>query len=301
MPINADHRFLGAEKKYLQAITIDEKIIALKEMISYAPSHKGGENLRAELKTRLKKLLEKKEKSKSIGKTTQKSIRKEGFQFVILGLPNSGKSTLLASLTNASPKITSVPFSTQQAEVGTLDYKGIKAQIIDLPAIGSENLDLSLLHTADSILIVLESLKDLEKISKFLDKTKGKKLFIFSKTDLLSENEKRKLSATIKSKKIQGMLISSYDFQSILKLKDNLIEQMAVVRIFLKEPGKQFSQIPLVMPSNSCVKEALEKILKGLSSKVKEIRVTGPSSKFPNQKVGLAHILKDHDILEFHQ
>ena len=33
---------------------------------------------------------------------------------------------------------------------------------------------------------------------------------------------------------------------------------------------------------------------------VKEIRITGPSSKFPNQRVGLSHILKDKDIIEFH-
>jgi ribosome-interacting GTPase 1 len=34
--------------------------------------------------------------------------------------------------------------------------------------------------------------------------------------------------------------------------------------------------------------------------KIKETRVTGPSSKFPNQTVGLKHILKDKDIVEFH-
>ena len=33
--------------------------------------------------------------------------------------------------------------------------------------------------------------------------------------------------------------------------------------------------------------------------KIKEVRVTGPSSKFPNQAVSLSHILKDKDIVEF--
>ena len=61
MPINASHEYLTAEKKYLQAQTLEEKISAIKEMIKTSPKHKGSENLLAELKTRLKKFLEKQE------------------------------------------------------------------------------------------------------------------------------------------------------------------------------------------------------------------------------------------------
>ena len=75
---------------------------------------------------------------------------------------------------------------------------------------------------------------------------------------------------------------------------------MHVCRIYLKEPGKQATDIPLVIPENTSIKEAAEKIYKGFSSKIKETRITGPSSKFPNQKVGLSHILKDKDTVEFH-
>ena len=42
-----------------------------------------------------------------------------------------------------------------------------------------------------------------------------------------------------------------------------------------------------------------EKILKGFSSKIKESKIWGPSSKFPGQQVGLQHELKDLDIVEF--
>ena len=54
------------------------------------------------------------------------------------------------------------------------------------------------------------------------------------------------------------------------------------------------------MPEGSTVKDIAEKILHGLSKQVKETRITGPSSKFPNQKTGLDHVLKDKDIVEFH-
>ena len=59
MPINASHQYYSAEKKYLAAQTLGEKISALQNLISTAPTHKGAENLRAELRLRLKKFKEK--------------------------------------------------------------------------------------------------------------------------------------------------------------------------------------------------------------------------------------------------
>jgi ribosome-interacting GTPase 1 len=83
MPINASHEYFEAEKKYLKAEGLEDKISCLKEMIRTAPKHKGSENLLAELKTRLKKFLEKLDKGKKIGKG-KKGIRKEGFQVVLV-------------------------------------------------------------------------------------------------------------------------------------------------------------------------------------------------------------------------
>ncbi len=300
MPINASYEFFNAEKAYLEAKTIDEKIARLEDLIKAAPKHKSSENLLKELRTRLKKLEEKKEKSKKTGKTTKKSIRKEGFQCVLLGLPNSGKSSLLAKLTNAQPKISSYPFTTIVPELGSMDYNGVRAQIVDLPSIGSENLDQGLINTADCVIIVVESLNDLQKIYSFMVKSTGSKIIVINKIDKLSHEEIRKLEATIKSKKLNALMISALENKNIDALKEKIFTQMHVIRIYTKEPGKSPSHLPLVLKENSSVKTAAESILKGLSSKIKETRITGPSSKFPNQKVGLSHILKDRDIIEFH-
>ena len=56
MPINASPEYGAAKKEYLAAYTIEEKIEKLKKMISLAPSHKGAENLRAQLRLKLAKL-----------------------------------------------------------------------------------------------------------------------------------------------------------------------------------------------------------------------------------------------------
>ena len=142
MSTNQGPEYFIAEKNYLQAKTDKEKIFWLEEMIRNFKKHKGSEKMLAELKTRLKKFLEKKEKNKKVGKSSKKGIKKEGFQFVLVGKTNSGKSLLLSKLTNASPKVADYPFTTKNPEIGTFEYQGVKAQIIDMPAIKSEDFDI---------------------------------------------------------------------------------------------------------------------------------------------------------------
>ncbi len=300
MSTNQGPEYFYAEKEYLKAKTIEDKIYWLEEMIKNSKKHKGTENMLAELRTRLKKLKEKQEKAKKSGKTTKKSIKKEYFQCVLVGLPNSGKSSLLEKLTNVKPKISPYPFSTVSPEVGTMEYEGVKAQIIDIPPIGADNFDQGLVNSADCLLIVIEALQDMEKISPFLKKSKSPQIIILNKSDLLSSEQKRKLEETIKSKKINGIIISTITAENIQKLKEIIFKQMHVIRVYTKEPGKLASSDPLVLKENSKVKDVAESILKGLFLKIKETRLTGPSSKFPNQKVGLSHVCKDRDIIEFH-
>jgi len=161
MPINAHPEYLAAEKEYLAAETIERKILSLKKMISLMPKHKGAENLRAQLKKRLAKLISssKKESKKSGGK---RGIKKEEMQAVIIGKTNSGKSSLISLLTNVKPEISEFYFATKSPEVGIMEYpKGVKIQIVDVPSINSEYYDKSIANTADTILVVVKSFSEI--------------------------------------------------------------------------------------------------------------------------------------------
>jgi len=297
---NQSPEYQSAEKKYLACQTDEQRLIALEEMIRFAPKHKAGESMRANLKTRYIKLKEKLETAKKKKKGSGKEgIKKEEMQVVLIGLTGSGKSSILSCLTNAKSEISEYPYTTKMPILGTLDYTHVKIQVVDMPAIESEYFDFGVANTADTLLIIIENIKQLEKISPFLEKTLGKQIIILNKIDLLSETEKRKASAFLQSKKYSFLLFSAKTNENLPELKQKLWESFDKIRIYTKQPGKQADVKPVILEKKSTVWDLAEKIFHGFSSKIKETRITGPSSKFPNQKVGLDHTLKDKDIVEF--
>jgi ribosome-interacting GTPase 1 len=298
MPINASPQFEKAQVEYLNAQTTEQKIRCLKKMIALAPKHKGAENLLKQLKTRLKKLKYTKEKESKSGKSTQKGIKKEDMQAVIIGKTNSGKSTLLSQLTNAHPTISEVKFSTVEPVVGMMSYAGTSIQLIEVPAPESEYYDKGLVNTADTILILVNTLEEIEEIRKRLEKSHGKQIIVFNKLIPFEENE-RKINATLASKKYNFEMISTNTKENYEELKNKIFESFDKIRVFTKEPGKEPTKRPIILEPGENVKKVAEKILKGFSKKVKETKIWGPSSKFPGQKVGLKHKLKDLDIVEF--
>jgi len=203
---NQSPQYQKAESKFLSAQNDGQRLEALEEMIKECPKHKSAEKMLAQLKTRFKKLKEKIERYKKVSKTSgKKGIKKEDMQAAIIGFTNSGKSSLISSLTNAKPKISSgenVSFTTKTPEIGMINYgQGIKIQLIEIPAIESEYYDKGLTNSADVILILVTKLAQIEEIRKHLEKVKGKQLIVFNKTDLLSNDEKRKITANLQSKK----------------------------------------------------------------------------------------------------
>jgi small GTP-binding protein len=302
MPTNAHPDYIYAEKDYLNAESLEDKLKALEKMISFVPKHKGGENLRAQLKLRYKKLKEKIAAEKKSKKSARAGtgIKKEDMQAVIIGKTGTGKSSLISLLTNAKPSIADYDFTTRTPVVGMMDYNGVSIQLIEVPAVESEYYDKGIVNSADSILVLITNLSQIPEIEKKIERAPGKKLIIFNKIDLLSENEKRKFSATLSSKKYNFQLISVRTREGIEQLKEKLFQSFGKLRIYTKQPEeKQKTKKPIILFPESNVKDVAEKILKGFSKKIKETRIWGPSSKYPGQVVGLSHKLKDLDVVEF--
>jgi len=298
-----------AEAKFLSAQTDEERLIYLEEMIRECPKHKSSEKMLAQLKTRYKKFKEKLEKSKKSGKGTKEGIKKEGVQTVIVGMTNTGKSSLISLLTNTKPLIADYDFTTKKPVVGMLKYKGIELQLIEIPAFESEYYDRGLVHTADIILLLVTNMEQIKALKSKLDKEKGKQIVVFNEKNKLTDNELRKIKATLESKRYNFVIVDlknpeegmgGWEIGSGLsELKEKLLQSSGKIRVYTKEPGKNRSDRPIVLNPDSTVKQVAEKILHGFLKNIKETKIWGPSSKFPGQKVGLNHKLKDLDVVEF--
>jgi len=170
LPTNLPPEARAKWAKYLEARTPEEKLRALEEYMSTIPKHKGTENLRAWVRRKMAELKEEVEERKARRSGTGGPtffIEKSGAaQIIMLGFPNSGKSSLLKALTNAKPEVSSVPFTTKFPVPGMVTYEDIQFQLIEAPSIiegvskgaiwwGSRVLGLA--RNADALMITVDS------------------------------------------------------------------------------------------------------------------------------------------------
>jgi hypothetical protein len=294
MPINATAEYYVAEKRYLNAKSKEERIVALEEMIKELPKHKGTEHLLSRLKSRLKRLKEEARRASKAGAKSKFSIRKEGSATVcVIGVTNTGKSSLLNLLTAADAEVAEYPFTTKLPEVGMMYYKDLQIQIIEIPSLLTPEF-CSLLQIADEVVVLFDSTQNIyqqkEEMEKVLEKyfnLQKAVIFVANKID------------EINSKNSEFLQISTHTGQGIDELKEKILDSLNIIRVYTKKPRKKKDLPALGMKKNSAVEDVLELIHKDFLKNFKFARVFN-SNKHSGQKVGLDYKLKDGDVVEIH-
>ena len=150
----------------------------LQEFLSSIPKHKGNERLRMQIKRKIASLRGELEGPPRKGARVQSiGFERSGVALIpLLGYPNSGKSTILANLTKAKPKISEVPFTTKKPTAGPLQFEDIQLQLVEIPSIplGLKLPDSkSILRICDGILLVVDSsanpILQLQTMIRFLE------------------------------------------------------------------------------------------------------------------------------------
>ena len=148
---------------------IPEKIIELEEEYAKTQKNKHTEQHLGILKARLAKLRREYETVGSGGGSGKASggfdVKKAGNATVVfIGLPSTGKSTMLNALTGSKAKTAAYAFTTVTCIPGILHYKGAQIQLLDLPGIisgasigrGRGKEVLAVARNADLVLLMLD-------------------------------------------------------------------------------------------------------------------------------------------------
>ena len=160
----------------------------------------------------------------------------------IIGKPNAGKSSLLAALTRAKPKIANYPFTTINPNLGVSYYGGKEITLADIPGLvegAHKGVGLGdkflrhierckiLLHVIDlSEDNLLNSYKKIKSELSNYDKSliKKKEIIFFNKSDLLDDGViNEKLKEFKKKIKNDYEIVSVYSSKDIKKIKKLLI------------------------------------------------------------------------------
>jgi hypothetical protein len=322
MPANLPPQYHEAEENLRLAKSIPEKIAALEEMLAIMPKHKGTDHLRAKLRAKIAQLSDVSEKKLATKRASTVIPREGAAQVAVVGLPNSGKSQLVAKITNASPPVADYPFTTHSATPGMMEFENIKIQLIDTPPLAPQSIEFwlpPLLRRADALLVMVDLSAPEEQMSaivKQLEKMRivigseaqedaesiiwhKKALIIGNKLDL---DKAKQNYAELQKKYGQFPLvaISARDGAGLEELKLKLYQLLDIIRVYTKAPGqKPVFTDPVVLPRGSTLEDAAAAVHKDFLKNLKYARLWG-SGKHDGIMVRRDHIMQDGDIIELH-
>ncbi len=327
MPTNLPPEYFEADKRYRQASGTHEKIEALEALISTVPKHKGTDKLRAGLRKRLSKLREEGARKKKTGGRDLFTVERQGAaQVSLVGLPNSGKSSLLASVTNARPVIAAYPISTVLPLCGMMPFEDIQFQLVDLPPIGNESTDgpvSGILRITDILLLVVDLVDDPAAQAELLidqlmewkipaggcevgqggrptGKPRKPLIFVANKRDLSGAGVALDLLGRQWADRFPLAAVSCSTGEGLQEMRRFVFENSRILRVYAKEPGKEAEMDkPFTLGAGSTVLDFAAMVHKDFVSHLQYACIWG-SGKFDGQRVQRTYALHDGDVVELH-
>jgi ribosome-interacting GTPase 1 len=324
MPANLTPQYLEAERNFRMAKTPLEKIAALEEMLAVMPKHKGTDHLRADLRTRIAKLTQSLDKKTATQRASMMIERVGAGQVAVIGLPNTGKSQIVASLTKATPTVAAYPFTTHSATPGMMVYENIQVQLIDTPPLSEQPPEwwlLNIIRRADALLVVVDLSDDpvfqLEMVAMHLEEKKiglgegraeaeeegpltyKKALVAGNKLDLDSSGANLRALKDRYGDRLPIVPVSALS-EGLDELRLNIFRMLDIIRVYTKTPGgKPDMTDPIILDRGSTLEAAAASVHKDFARKLKYARIWG-SGKHDGIMAKRDHVLQDGDVIELH-
>ncbi len=325
MPANLPPQYFEAEKRFRSAKDPEEKIAVLEEMLAIMPHHKGTDKLHAALRQKIAKFSQEAERKLATARRAGFYIMREGAgQVMLVGPANSGKSQLLAALTEAVSDIAEYPFTTKVPVPGMMKFEDIQIQLVDTPPIGYREVRVLLsnaLRSGDLIALVIDlSLEPIGQVEATLqglreariepltdegqDVTPGsyprKMLVVGNKNDLAGSGDNWERLRSQCAQTFPLASVSARENHGLEEFKRTIYRALNIIRVYTKTPGSKADLTdPMVLKRGSTLEEAAEALHKDFHQNLKYAVVWG-SGKYDGQRVSKGHILEEGDIVEFH-
>lgn len=328
MPANLTPQYQKAEEEFRRAQSPQERIACLERMLQLIPKHKGTEKLQADLKSRLKEAREAQQQEKSAPKGGKRyRIPRQGAgTVIILGPPNSGKSRIVAELTNAEPEVAPYPYTTREPMPAMMTFEDVTVQLIDTPPVSESHIEpylVGFVRSADLVLLCFDGSSDdapeetaavigqfaerktiLDTVSGFdeddysvvhintrLVVTRGDDADVATRLELLRE---------VVSLPFAVEQVQLDRTESVESLRRTIYDGLGVARIYTKRPGKPADyDAPFTIPRGGSVEDVAGKIHRELAESLKYARVWR-GDELDGQTVGRDFPLVDRDVVELH-
>jgi len=325
MPANLPPQYQEAEKRYRESKTPEARIEALEEMLAIMPKHKGTDKLKAELRRRIAKHRDQaRTKKGGARKGTAFSINREGAaQVAITGPPNSGKSSLVARLTNAAPEVADFPHTTHVPLPGMAPYENIQFQLLDTPPLTKEYVDplmADLIRRADIIVLLLDLKEDLlQHLEDLLEILRGYRIFpegcplpedlrkppsikkilvVVNKVDDDKDEEDYRTFLELTGIPFPSIGISILRERNLDQFMKGVFDLSGVVRVYTKAPGKPPDlDEPYILSRGSTVQTLAERIHKDFVRRLKTARIWGKTVR-DGRMVQREYVFEDGDVVE---
>lgn len=177
LPTNVTPEFDKQRQIYEDTEGLAQRIVELEKLLSLAPRHKGAERMvgdyrkkLAQLKAKVEKQREQERARKGARAAEEGVIRKEGAgQVCLIGVTNSGRSTLINAVTNAELDVGDYPFTTPLPTPAMLTLEDINIQLVEIPGLfkgshesGIGRQALSVARNTDCIALIIDLSQDIE-------------------------------------------------------------------------------------------------------------------------------------------
>lgn len=298
MPINAGPEFAKANEEYLKASTTEEKLKALKLMLSTAPKHKSSEKLLDQLKKRYAESKKELAKEKKAGKKKSLAIKKEGAATVVLvSLLGTAKTELFCRLTNAKYE----KENNYAVDVRMIPFENVWLQAIDLPAFyagfassSAAGHVFSLIRTADLVLFVV----DVEEREKQLAVLKAE----LEKANIRTVGDHKNIPMNKETfvtyvASLTAYLGEEFSYEFVQMIKSGVWRVIGKIRVQTRTKAG-IAPKPVVLKAGATVKELAAAIHHDFVRNFKHAKIWGESARFPGQTYGMEHKLQDNDTVE---